>query len=91
MLHAGEIPRKEDVSVANIKQKKDLKKINSLKQQVCSNGMARNNGEGVGCRCLVTKAQNVQECIFCFFNRLVPHLLMTRHLVLQHNLHFYKL
>ncbi len=55
--HAGEIPRKEDVSVAN------LKKINSLKQQVRFNGMARYNGKGVGCRCLVIKAQNVQECI----------------------------
>ncbi len=58
ILHAGETPRKEDVSVANIKHKKGLEKD---KQPQATSPFQWHGPKQ--CHCLVTKAQNVQECL----------------------------
>ncbi len=82
ILHAGEFPRNEDVSVANIKLKKGLEK--DKQPQATSPFQWQRCGNDMLSRHQVIKCAGMHHHVG-------PHLLITRHLVWQHNLHFYKL
>ncbi len=87
ILHAGEIPRKEDVSVANIKHKKGLEKD----KQPQATSPFQWHGPKQWRRCGMSLSRYQGTKCAGMHHHVGPHLLITRHLVLQHNLHFYKL
>lgn len=87
ILHAGEIPRKEDVSVANIKHKKGLEKD----KQPQATSLFQWHGPKQWRRCGMSLSRHQGTKCAGMHHHVGPHLLITQHLVLQHNLHFYKL
>ncbi len=62
-IHSKNDGLKYNTTLAIIKHKKGLEKYKPPQVTSSFQWHGRNNGEGVGCLCLVTKAQHVQECI----------------------------